>query len=149
MSVAALAFLAAGCGSSDDSATTDAPATTPATTAPAAGADGSPDGSTDGSTDSPAGTYTADGEYDNPDGSTSVAVEVTLDANGVIEDVAVTPHATGGNSALFQKMFADNIAESVVGQPIEDVKVDKIAGSSLTGAGFNAALGSIIDQAGL
>jgi hypothetical protein len=57
--------------------------------------------------------------------------------------VTVTPEATAGNAARFQKEFASGIADEVVGQALEGLSVDKVSGSSLTGDGFNAALDQI------
>lgn len=92
------------------------------------------------------GTYTATGTYPNPDGTGTVEVEITL-ADNAIADVTVTPQASGGNSLQFQTQFAHGIAEEVVGLPLDEVRVDKVAGSSLTGTGFNAAIEQIKDDA--
>ena len=59
----------------------------------------------------------------------------------------VTPHATGGNSAQFQGQFASGIASEVVGVALEDVNVSRVAGSSLTSGGFNAAIDTIQAEA--
>jgi hypothetical protein len=137
--VAAMALSTAACG--DDSAAE----ATPGGQSSASGASGA--SGAVGEAGLKAGTYTAEGEYQNPDGATSVGVEVTLDSAGVITAVEITPHAKGGNGALFQKLFAENIGDVVVGKPIAEADVDKVAGSSLTGAGFNAALDAIVGQA--
>lgn len=143
---AATAFLAAGCGSDDDSS---APQTSPS---------GSPSGSSTGSStqsSSPtadptaftAGTYEVQAQYNNPDGVTSIKVSLSLDDDGTVTDVTVTPEATGGNGLMFQKIFAENIGAEVVGKPITEIEVDKVAGSSLTSAGFNSAVDAVIAQA--
>lgn len=94
-----------------------------------------------------AGEYDAEGSYDTPGGTQSVAVDVTIDAEGTVTAVEVTPQAESGNSVQFQGEFADGIADEVVGQKIDDLSVSKVAGSSLTSGGFNAAIDDIIAEA--
>jgi hypothetical protein len=88
------------------------------------------------------GTYTAEGSYSSPGGTEAIEVEITV-ADDVVTAVTVTPEATAGNAARFQKEFASGIADEVVGQALEGLSVDKVSGSSLTGDGFNAALDQI------
>ena len=92
------------------------------------------------------GTYSADGSYESPNGSESISVTVTI-ADDVVTAVEVTPHATGGNSAQFQGQFASGISAEVVGVALDDVSVSRVAGSSLTSGGFNAAIDAIQSQA--
>lgn len=94
-----------------------------------------------------AGTYDAEGSYSTPGGEQSVAVEVTVEADGTITDVEVTPQAESGNSAEFQEEFADGIADQVVGKKIDELDVSKVSGSSLTSGGFNAAIEDILAEA--
>lgn len=94
-----------------------------------------------------AGTYDAEGNYSTPGGEQSVAVEVTIEADGTMTDVEVTPQAESGNSAEFQEEFADGIADQVVGKKIDELDVSKVAGSSLTSGGFNAAIEEILAEA--
>ena len=136
----------AGCSAADaGSATTTTSPETKSTAAPEATT------STDaaagsGSTDYQDGSYTADGSYQSPNGTESVSVTVTI-ADDVVTAVEVTPHATGGNSAQFQGQFASGIAAEVVGVALEDVEVSRVAGSSLTSGGFNAAIDTIQAEA--
>lgn len=88
------------------------------------------------------GTYSADGSYQAPSGTESISVKVTLSSDKVTA-VTVTPHATNGNPAMFQSQFASGISALVVGKDIDTISVSRVAGSSLTSAGFNAALKSI------
>ena len=88
------------------------------------------------------GTYTAEGSYSSPGGQESIQVELTV-TDDTVTAVTVTPEATAGNAARFQKEFASGIADEVVGQSLEGLSVDKVSGSSLTGGGFNAALDQI------
>jgi hypothetical protein len=73
-------------------------------------------------------------------------VTVTL-TNGVIAAVRVTPHATDPTSLDLQRRFAAAVPAVVVGKPIDQVKVSRLAGSSGTPRGFNAALKRIKQQA--
>lgn len=93
------------------------------------------------------GTYTATGDYTNPGGLATIDVELTIEGNEVTA-VTVTPTAAGGNSLQFQTQFAGGVADEVVGRPLDEVEVDTIAGSSLTGVGFNDAVAQIKDEAG-
>lgn len=85
------------------------------------------------------GTYTESADYSAPSGTETVDVTLTL-ADGVITDVKVAGHATDPQAKLHQGQFADGIAGVVVGKSIDQIKVDKVGGSSLTSGGFNAAV---------
>jgi uncharacterized protein with FMN-binding domain len=73
-------------------------------------------------------------------------VAVTLD-EGMITDVTVTPKATDPTARDLQERFAEAIPEAVVGRDIDDVQIDRLAGSSETPDGFNAAIEQIKTQA--
>lgn len=90
------------------------------------------------------GVYTAIGQYGNL--PSSITVTVTLD-DDVITDVKVTPHATDPTSLDLQRRFAKAVPAVVVGKRIDEVKVDRLAGSSGTPIGFNAAIEQIKEQA--
>ncbi|WP_201751953.1 FMN-binding protein [Microvirga arsenatis] len=90
------------------------------------------------------GTYTATGQYGG--GPSFITVKATL-ANGVITAVEVIPHATVPRSLELQRRFAAAVPRVVVGRPIDQVNVGKLAGSSNTPKGFNAAIRQIRDQA--
>jgi len=92
------------------------------------------------------GVYDVVGEYVSPGGPESINVKLTL-KNNVITEAEVVPNATLENSVKFQGLFIDNYKEMVVGKSISDLKLDKIAGSSLTPKGFNDALEKIKSQA--
>ena len=98
---------------------------------------------------SPAGSYTdgryrARGWYGN--GPSSIDVSVAL-ADGRITDVDVTPRATNPTSLDFQQRFAQAVPEVVVGRPVDEVRVSRLAGSSGTPDGFNDAIRQIRSQA--
>ena len=131
---ASVMLLTAACGSGSDDASTD----TPSSSSPAA---------TDDSSDASASTY-KDGEYDaeasysNPGGESKVKVDLTL-ADNKITDVTVTPEAENGTSKQYQAKFASGISDEVVGKSLDELNVSKVAGSSLTSSGFNAAIDDI------
>lgn len=115
------------------------------------GGDGDPsisvtDSAGDDSGEYAAGTYSAEGSYTNPGGQSSVEVEMTLGDGGVVEDVTVTPQATG-TSRQYQDKFVSGIADEVVGKSIDELDVSKVSGSSLTSGGFNEALAQIKSDA--
>lgn len=126
---------------------------TPAET-PSIGTGTSPEPSIDlpsGGTDSPAsddspyldGSYTASGSYRAPSGNDeTVSVELSL-ADGVITAITVTPGASHPTSRQYQTRFAGGIAAAVVGKSIDELSVDRVAGSSLTSGGFNRAIETI------
>lgn len=128
-------------------ATTEAEATESAaeatTEAPADGATSEEAAAAGAYTD---GTYSATGNYVSPGGQESVEVELTL-AGDVVTDVTVTSLAVNPNSERYQGEFVDGIADVVIGVPIDDLKVSKVAGSSLTSGGFNDAVQQIKDEA--
>lgn len=92
------------------------------------------------------GTYSATGNYRTPGGQESIEVKLTL-ADGVITDASVTQNASGGEAEEYQSMFVSGYKSEVVGKKIDEVNVSRVAGSSLTPSGFNAALDEIKSDA--
>ncbi|MBX3100267.1 MAG: FMN-binding protein [Salinibacterium sp.] len=88
------------------------------------------------------GTYTESADYQAPSGTETVDVTLTL-ASNVITAVKVTGHATDPQAKTHQGEFAGGIAGIVVGKNLDDIKVDKVGGSSLTSGGFTAAVALI------
>ena len=88
------------------------------------------------------GEYSATGEYQSPGGPESIEVTVSLEGN-VVTEVTVTGNATAGNALRYQTEFEEGIAAEVVGVNIDELAVDKVAGSSLTSDGFNDAIAQI------
>jgi uncharacterized protein with FMN-binding domain len=88
------------------------------------------------------GEYTVEGAY----GSKSIVVKLKLNSNK-IQQVTVTPNTTIPRSLKLQTSFAAAIGDEVIGRPIDEVHLDKLAGSSLTTKGFNDALEKIKAQA--
>lgn len=92
------------------------------------------------------GAFSADGAYTSPNGQESIGVQLTL-TSGAVSAVEVTAHATNPMSQKFQGEFKDGIAAQIVGKKLDEIKVSKVAGSSLTSGGFNQALETIKAQA--
>ena len=92
------------------------------------------------------GTYTADGSYQTPETVEQISVTLTLE-QGVVTEVEVTGDPQARETEQYQGQFIDGIAEEVVGVSIDELNVSRVAGSSLTSGGFNAAVEDIKDQA--
>jgi uncharacterized protein with FMN-binding domain len=90
------------------------------------------------------GVYTATGQYGGQPSFITVAVTLK---DGIIMNVSVTTHATVPTSLDFQRRFAAAVPAAVVGKPIDQLRIGKLAGSSGTPEGFNAALRQIRDTA--
>ena len=135
-----LAGTVAGCAPS-----TQQPAAqeTEPSAAASASASGTASGSAAGYKD---GTYSADGNYVSPNGNETVGVELTL-AGGAVTGVKITPHPTNSNTRKFQGEFAGGIQSQIVGKKLDEIKVSKVAGSSLTSGGFNQAVEKIKSEA--
>lgn len=92
------------------------------------------------------GTYTADGSYQTPETVEQISVTLTLE-DGIVTDVEVSGDPQARETEQYQGQFIDGIAEEVVGVSIDELDVSRVAGSSLTSGGFNAAVEEIKDQA--
>ncbi|MDF2580465.1 MAG: hypothetical protein K0S49_2044 [Microbacterium sp.] len=137
-SVAGLALLA-GCAGQADAEQPGSGGAPSSDATPAAGSTGSA-GSTGGTyTD---GTYTAEGTYQTPEGPETITVQLTI-ASDAVTAVEVTGEPTRRESKQYQSQFIGGISDAVVGKSLDEVKVDRVAGSSLTSGGFNAAVEEI------
>ncbi|MAT19355.1 MAG: hypothetical protein CMF56_12515 [Leifsonia sp.] len=92
------------------------------------------------------GDYTATGDYQAPSGAESIVVTVSL-RDDVVTAVDVTGDATDPQAAEFQSLFAAGIASEVVGVPLDQISVSRVAGASLTTQGFMTALDAIKSEA--
>ncbi|AVL97737.1 FMN-binding protein [Microbacterium paraoxydans] len=134
-------FVLAGCSSTGDAADTS---TGTDETAGSSSSSSSSGGDASGTyTD---GTYTADGSYQTPETVEEITVTLTL-ADGVVTEVEVTGDPKAPETERYQGEFIDGIADEVVGKPIDELNVSRVAGSSLTSGGFNDAVASIKEQA--
>lgn len=136
-----LAGTVAGCAPSAQQPA--AQETEPSSTAPSAPSAAAGSGTASGYKD---GTYSADGNYRSPNGTETVGVQLTL-TNGAVSAVQITEHPSNPNTRKFQGEFAGGIADQVVGKSLDEIKVSKVAGSSLTSGGFNQAVDAIKAQA--
>jgi len=132
---ASVMLLTAACGSGSDDAASDKPGSSATSSA----TDDSSDASATAYKD---GDYDAEASYSNPAGQSKVKVALTL-ADNKITKITVTPEAENSTSKQFQTKFASGISDAVVGKSIDELKVSKVSGSSLTSSGFNAAIDDI------
>ena len=132
---ASVMLLTAACGSGSDDASSDKPSSSTSSAS-------SDDSSDSGSATFKDGDYTEEETYANPGGESKVKVELKL-AGNKISDVTVTPMAENATSKQYQQKFASGIAGEVVGKSLDELNVSKVAGSSLTSIGFNAAIDAI------
>lgn len=132
----------AGCATTptDAGGTTDSTSGTDSTTG-----SGSSSGA-DASSSYADGTYTAEGSYQTPESVETISVTLTL-ADGVVTDVEVTGDPQARETEQYQGAFIDGISEEVEGKALDDLNVSRVAGSSLTSGGFNAAVDDIKEQA--
>lgn len=94
------------------------------------------------------GTYSAVGDYTYHSGNESVTIGITL-KNDVITDTTFKGVGNVPPSQKFMDMFAGGYKAFVVGKNVDEVKLDKVSGSSRTPIGFNDALAKIKAQAAL
>ncbi len=130
---ASVMLLTAACGGGSDDPASDTPSSS------ATSSDDSSDASGAAFKD---GDYDAEASYSNPGGQSKVEVELTL-ADNKISEITVTPMAENSTSKQYQEKFAGGISDAVVGKSIDELNVSKVAGSSLTSTGFNAAIDDI------
>jgi len=85
------------------------------------------------------GTYSETGSYISPGGRESVDVTVTI-KDKIITSADVTANAASRDSKEYQDRFISGYKSQVVGKNVDEVSLSRVAGSSLTSNGFNAAL---------
>ncbi|MFE6736744.1 hypothetical protein [Microbacterium sp. NPDC057650] len=110
------------------------------------GAADAQDGGSAASAEYKDGTYTAEGSYQTPETVEQISVTLTL-TGGVVSDLAVTGDPQAPETEQYQGQFIDGIDAVVDGKSIDDLSVDRVAGSSLTSGGFNQAIEKIKQQA--
>lgn len=92
------------------------------------------------------GEYKQEGDYTSPGGPEQIEVGLTL-KDGVVTQSVVTSKAENPKSKYMQSVFVENYKPLVIGKNLKDLKLDKVAGSSLTPQGFNDAIEKIKAQA--
>ncbi|THJ66302.1 hypothetical protein E8P82_09265 [Arthrobacter echini] len=129
----------AGASADGDAATTEAPSGDPAAAEQPAGA--GPDGQVYQD-----GEYSETGSYQSPAGPEEIGVTLTLETD-VVTAVEVEPMPDNPTTTVYQERFAGGISEAIVGRRLDELSVDKVAGSSLTSGGFNDAADKIRSEA--
>lgn len=92
------------------------------------------------------GAYTAEGSYRTPETVETIEVTLTI-AGDTVTDVEVVGDPLAPESKNYQGQFIAGIAEVVVGKRLDELRVARVAGSSLTSAGFDQAVVKIKDEA--
>jgi uncharacterized protein with FMN-binding domain len=141
------AFALAGCASqtaTTDAGTSEAPASSSTPQSTGSSDAGSSSSSSSGTYKD--GTYTAEGSYQTPETVERITVEVTL-ADDTVTAVTVTGDPQARESQQYQGQFIGGISDEVVGKKIDEIKVSRVAGSSLTSGGFNQAIEEIKTEA--
>jgi uncharacterized protein with FMN-binding domain len=110
---------------------------------PAASASPSIGSATDGYRD---GRYKATGWYGSAPSHHDVTLTIT---NDTITDVEITTPAENETSLGYQQRFAEALPRAVIGRPIDELNVDRLAGSSGSSQGFMDALNKIRTQASI
>ncbi|MHA7285057.1 FMN-binding protein [Arthrobacter sp. MDT3-44] len=150
--LAAVSILgAAGCAGAEAGTPAGAAADAPATTGPKETAATGPEETGAAAAGEQAyrdGTYTSTGSYQSPAGPEEVGVTLTLEAD-VVTAVEVEPKPDNPTTREYQGRFAGGISDAIVGKKLDELSVDKVAGSSLTSGGFNDATGKIKSEARL
>ncbi|MDB5170224.1 MAG: hypothetical protein JWN82_620 [Candidatus Saccharibacteria bacterium] len=92
------------------------------------------------------GTYEATGDYVSPGGNEEITISVTLKDN-VVTDTSAINGATDTEAKQHQDDFIGGYKSLVVGKNINEVKLSRVSGSSLTSQGFNDAIQQIRNKA--
>ena len=92
------------------------------------------------------GEYSASGSYQSPHGTETVDVTLTLEGD-TITALEVVGQGDNPDSKRYQGEFISGIQSEVVGKDIDELSVDRVAGSSLTRGGFNDAIEQIKAEA--
>jgi len=92
------------------------------------------------------GQYSAAADYNSPGGTQHLGVTVTLAADKVTA-AKLDLLGDAGIAHSYQTLFESGYSAQVIGKDIASIKLGVVAGSSLTGQGFNKALDQIEAQA--
>lgn len=85
------------------------------------------------------GTYTESGSYSSPAGTEKIMVTLTL-ANNIVTSSTVMRAANDPTASSYQGLFISGYKAQVEGKKISEIKLNNVAGSSLTPMGFMRAL---------
>jgi uncharacterized protein with FMN-binding domain len=90
------------------------------------------------------GEYTARGWYGGLPSHHDVTLTIKDDA---VTAVDITTPAEDETSLGYQQRFAEALPQAIVGRPVDELDVDRLAGSSGCSEGFMDALAQIREQA--
>lgn len=90
------------------------------------------------------GSFEARGWYGSLPSHHDVSLTIS---GGIVTDVSITTPAEDETSLGYQRRFAAALPGAVIGRPIDELDVDRLAGSSGCSEGFMAALEQIKDAA--
>ena len=90
------------------------------------------------------GEYTARGWYGSLPSHHDLTVTVQ---DGTVTEVGITTPAEDPTSLGYQQRFAEALPDAVIGRSIDELDVDRLAGSSGCSEGFMDALAKIKEQA--
>ncbi len=90
------------------------------------------------------GEYTARGWYGGLPSHQDVTLTVTADTVTAVE---ITTPAEDDTSLGYQQRFAQALPQAIIARPIDELDVDRLAGSSGCSEGFMDALAQIRNQA--
>lgn len=93
------------------------------------------------------GDYSINGQY-GPVGEDTIDVHLTVKDQNVTA-VKIVGHPFTSISKKHQNDFAKAVPDAVVGKPLKDLKVDKLAGASWTSEAFNKALEVVRQEASI
>ncbi|WP_081747731.1 hypothetical protein [Arthrobacter sp. Br18] len=93
------------------------------------------------------GTYTQVGTYVSPGGPEEIGITLTLESD-VVTAAEAEPMPSNPTTEMYQGRFASGIQEEIMGKKLDELEVDKVAGSSLSSGGFAEAAEKIKGEAG-
>ena len=88
------------------------------------------------------GVYTEEGSYQSPGGNETISVSLTL-AKNLVTAVTVKTIKADSEAREYEEKFESGISRDIVGKSLDSLNVSRVAGSSLTSQGFNAAVTKI------
>jgi uncharacterized protein with FMN-binding domain len=90
------------------------------------------------------GQYSARGWY----GSLPSHQDVTLTIDdGAVTEVQITTPAEDDTSLGYQQRFAQALPDAIIGRPLDEISIDRLAGASGCSEGFMSALAEIREAA--
>jgi uncharacterized protein with FMN-binding domain len=92
------------------------------------------------------GEYTQVGTYVSPGGPEEIGITLTLEKD-IVTAATAEPMPSNPTTKLYQERFSGGIQDEIVGKKLDELKVDKVAGSSLTSGGFAEATDLIKSEA--